>query len=102
MAGEAAQLKDLIQGTDLERYAENTAVLEYAVSYAVSEVNRRRGYTGEGYEPKYRINVIEGALWWLSRRGAEGVSSTNQNGVSITWKEVPDWLKSVIPQLQTL
>ena len=66
MDTELAILKALIANTDLRVYADNDILLNYALDYAVSEVNKRRCYTGDGYEAKFRQNVIEGAVWRLN------------------------------------
>lgn len=105
MPGELEELKAIISVGDLAQYVEQDILLNHALAYAVSEINKRRGYEagdGTAYEPKYRSNVIEGAIWRLGRIGAEGYSSTGENGVSVTWREVPDWLQSVVPKLGVL
>ena len=101
MAGEIEQLKAILPD-DLQRYSEDRPRLQFAVNYAISQINDRRGYRGEGYESKFRTNVLQGALWWLGKQGAEGYISTSENGVSVSWQEVPDWLVSVIPKLGVL
>lgn len=90
-------LKMLITGTDLERYKDNEKLLNYALSYAESEILKRSGSVE--LEPQYTVNETEGAKWYLSRIGAEGTHSVGENGVLITWQEVPDWLRSVIPRI---
>jgi hypothetical protein len=90
-------LKALITGTDIDRYAGNDTVLDYALSYAESEILKRRNATV--LEDQYLNNQIEGAKYYLSRIGAEGYKSTAENGVTITWKNVPDWLQSVVQRL---
>ena len=96
------ELKVMLSVGDLARYVENDALLEMALAYAVSEINHRRGFTGEGYENRYHQNVIEGAIWRLGRIGAEGYSSTAERGITVTWKDVPEWLSSVVPLLKTV
>lgn len=86
-----------IRGTDLEQFLDNTELLEYALNYAKSEILKRRG--ADELEGQYSINQIEGAVWFLSIIGAEGAKSVNENGVSINYKDVPDWLLSVVPRL---
>lgn len=98
MAGEVEQLKTILTD-DLQRYSEDEDRLNYAVSVAIAMINERRGYDKEEYEPKYRTNVLNGAIWWLGKQGAEGYSSTSENSVSVSWQEVPDWLRSVTPRL---
>ncbi|WP_312694112.1 hypothetical protein [Caproiciproducens sp.] len=90
-------LKMLITGTDLARYKDNDELLNYALSYAESEILKRSGSDSLGNE--YLVNQTEGAVYWLSRIGAEGAQSVGENGVSITWQEVPDWLRSVVPRI---
>ena len=98
MAGEVEQLRTILPD-DLQRYADNEDMLNFAVSNAISMINERRSYSGAEYEPKYRNNVLQGALWYLGKIGAEGYASTSENGVSVTWQDVPDWLRSVTPKL---
>lgn len=86
-----------IRGTDLEQFLDNTELLEYALNYAKSEILKRRG--ANELEGQYSINQIEGAVWFLSTIGAEGAKSVSENGVSINYKDVPDWLISVVPRL---
>lgn len=90
-------LKMLITGTDLERYKGSDELLNYALSYAESEILKRSG--SAELEPEYTINQTEGAVWWLSRIGAAGAQSVSENGVSISWQETPDWIRSVIPRI---
>lgn len=102
MAGELEELKAIISVGDLVQYMDNDILLNHALAYAASEINKRRGYGAEGgseYEPKYRRNVIEGAIWRLGKIGAEGYGSTSENGISVNWQEVPDWLANVTPRL---
>lgn len=82
---------------DLSRYAGNDALLNQALSYAISEVNKRRGYNGQGYEQKFMQNVINGAVDYLSRLGGSEYQSFSENGVSASYREVPSWLISVTP-----
>lgn len=94
-------LKMLVSAqTDLARYKNNDALLNYALSYASSEILKRRG--ADTLEEQYLENQVEGALWWLSRLGAEGAQSVSENGTQITWKGTPEWLQSVIPRLGTV
>ena len=94
-------LKMLVSAeTDLARYKDNETLLNYALSYASSEILKRRGT--DTLEEQYYGNQVEGALWWLSRLGAEGTQSISENGTRITYKEVPSWLQSVIPRLGTV
>lgn len=90
-------LKALIAGTDLARYSSNDALLNYALSYAESEILKRRN--ADELEDQYSVNQIQGAIWYLSRIGAEGAESVSENGVSVTWQKVPDWLQSVTPKI---
>lgn len=96
-------LKLLVSSTDdLSRYAENDALLEQALSYAVSEVNKRRCYSGDGYEEKFKQNVINGAVDYLSKLGGQEYQSFSENGVSASFREVPLWLMSVTPKLRVM
>lgn len=102
MAGELEELKAIISVGDLAQYMDNDILLNHALAYAISEINKRRSYDAENgpeYEEKYRRNVIEGAIWRLGKIGAEGYASTSENGISVNWQEVPDWLGSVVPRL---
>lgn len=90
-------LKMLIIGTDLERYKENEDLLNYALSYASSEILKRRNT--DALEEQYLTNQVEGAKWYLSHIGAEGTESVSENGVVVKWSKVPDFLQSVIPKL---
>jgi len=92
-----ATLKALITGTDLARYVGNEALLAYALSWASSEILKRRNATV--LEDQYLNNQIEGAKYYLSRIGAEGYKSTAENGVTVTWKDVPEWLASVVQKI---
>lgn len=86
-------LKILIDGTDLTRYTGNEALLSYALSYAESEILKRRN--ADTLESQYLTNQVEGAKWYLARLGSEGAASTSENGIAVTWKDVPEWLASV-------
>ena len=91
-------LKDRIEGTDLAYYGHKDGKLKYALKYAISMVNNRRGYKPtetEPFEPRFEMNVLEGAVWYLGKIGAEGYSSTSENGVSVSWKELPEWLSTI-------
>jgi hypothetical protein len=90
-------LKALIVGTDLSRYADSEVLLNYALSYASSEILKRRNT--DTLEDKYLTNQIEGAKYYLSKIGAESVLSTSENGVVTKWKTVPDFLENVVPKL---
>lgn len=97
-----ADLRALISVSDLKQYLDNDALQEMALNWAASEVNKRRGHTpknGELVESKYRYNVVQGAVDWLSRIGGEEYQGFSENGVSATFKEIPSWLQSVIPKL---
>ncbi|MCI8405977.1 MAG: hypothetical protein HFE43_03055 [Oscillospiraceae bacterium] len=98
MSADLEQLKAILPD-DLKRYEEDELRLSFALQAAAAMLNQRRGYHGAGYEPRFRINVLQGALWWLGKQGAEGYASTGENGVSVSWQEVPDWLASVPPLL---
>lgn len=90
-------LKALISGTDLARYSDNEALLSYALSYAESEILKRRN--ADTLESQYLTNQIEGAKWYLSRIGSEGEESESENGTKITWEKVPVWLESVTQKI---
>lgn len=100
MAGELQKLKQLVKGTDLERFADNEARLQFAVDYAVQKVNERRRFRGtveEPYDPQYSLNVIQGALDYLETMGGSELQSFGENGVSGTRKDDPSWLAGIIP-----
>lgn len=91
-------LKDRIADTDLEYWVDKDAKLRYALTYAISAVNNRCCFKPKNeilYPIKYEMNVLEGAVWYLGQIGAEGYSSTSENGVSVSWKDTPEWLLSV-------
>lgn len=91
-----------IKGTDLEQFAEDEEKILFALEYAASEVNLRSGFSANGntsYPPKYRMNVIEGAIYRLNMIGNEGQSSFSENGVSGNYRDVPQWLLTVVPRL---
>jgi len=90
-------LKALIAGTDLARYAGSNTLLTYALSWASSEILKRRN--SDTLEDQYLNNQIEGAKYYLSRIGADGYKSTGENGVTVTWKDVPEWLTSVVQKI---
>ena len=92
-----ATLKALITGTDLARYAGNDTLLAYALSWSSSEILKRRNVAV--LEDQYLVNQIEGAKYYLSRIGAEGYKSTAENGVTVNWQDVPEWLASVVQRL---
>lgn len=94
-------LKMLVKAeSDLVRYKDNDDLLNYALSYASSEILKRRGT--DTLEDQYLTNQVVGALWWLSRLGSEGTDSISENGTQITWKDTPEWIASVIPRLGTV
>lgn len=94
-------LKMLVSAeSDLARYASNEALLNYALSWAESEILKRRG--ADALEDQYLTNQIEGAVYWLSRLGTEGAESISENGEQTVYKKVPDWLIGVIPRLGTV
>lgn len=99
-----AQLDDLKMilsaESDLSRFKDNEDLLNYALSYAESKILERRGT--DILEPRYLRNQVEGARWWLSRFGVEGVKSVSENGEQTVYQEVPDWLLGVIPRLGTV
>ncbi len=91
-------LKDRISDTDLEYWVDKDTKLRYALRYAISAINARCGFKPDDIVPypiKYEMNVLEGAVWYLGKIGAEGYASTSENGVSVSWKETPEWLLSV-------
>lgn len=95
---ECEVLRARMSGTDLEQFLYNEPLIRYALDYAESEILKRRG--ADSLEPQYRVNKLEGAIWYLAKIGAEGAQSASANGVSFTYKEVPDWLLSVVPLLK--
>ena len=97
------ELKAIIAVSDLKQYADNDAILTFAVQWAASEINKRRGGSlsceCELVEAKYHFNCLQGAMDWLSRIGGEEYQSFGENGVSASFKEIPSWLQSVVPKL---
>lgn len=94
-------LKMLVKAeSDISRFADNEDLLNYALSYASSEILKRRGT--DTLEDQYLGNQIEGAKWYLSRMGTEGAASTSENGEQTVYSDVPPWLQSVIPRLGTV
>lgn len=92
------ELKERIADTDLEYWVDKDAKLRYALKFAIAAVNNRCGFKPTEvvlYPIKYEMNILEGAVWYLGKLGAEGYSSTSENGVSVTWRDIPDWLQSV-------
>lgn len=97
---EITQLKAILISMDsLSQYASNDDLLEIAIQSAIDRINQRRGYRGEGYEAKYRSNVIRGAIDYLERLGGNELASYSENGISGSYNEVPSWLSEVIPKL---
>lgn len=91
-------LRDRVTDTDLAYYADKDGKLRYALKYAISMINNRRGFkptADEPFENRFELNVIEGAVWYLGKLGAEGYASTSENGVSVSWKEIPEWLGTI-------
>lgn len=97
MAGEVEELKALLPNTDLSRFTEDEPKLRFALHYATSKVNEARNYIGEGYDPRYRLNVIQGALDVLENWGGGELSSYGENGVSVSRRETPSWLAGIVP-----
>lgn len=96
MTGEIEMLKAQLCNTDLEQYAEDEPKLRFALLCAENDIIQRR--SSESFEEKYAMNKIQGAIWYLSRIGAEGAQSVSENGVSIAWEEVPSWLRAIVPR----
>lgn len=96
-----AQLKIIVAAeSDIARFADNESLLNYALSYAEGEILKRRGV--DTLEEQYIQNQVEGAKWYLSRMGTEGVASISENGEKTEYSKVPGWLASVIPRLGTV
>lgn len=97
------ELRTMIDGTDLEIYKDSNGKILFALNWAVNEINNRRGFVpndNELYPAKYKFNIVQGAIYYLGKIGAEGYQSTTENGVSVTWKSTPDWLSSVPPAVK--
>lgn len=91
-------LKDRIADTDLAYYSDKEGKLRYALKYAISMVNNRRGFAPtdkEPFEKRFEMNILDGAVWYLSKIGAEGYTSTSENGVTVSWKDMPEWLSTI-------
>lgn len=86
--------------SDISRFANNDALLNYALSYAESEILKRRG--SDTLEEQYLGNQIEGAKWYLSRIGTEGAASISENGEQTVYKDTPDWLAGVLQKRVTV
>ena len=86
--------------SDISQFANNDALLNYALSYAESEILKRRG--SDTLEEQYLPNQIEGAKWYLSRIGTEGAASISENGEQTVYSDVPSWIASVVPRLGTV
>ena len=86
--------------SDISRFANNDALLNYALSYAESEILKRRG--SDTLEEQYLPNQIEGAKWYLSRIGTEGAASISENGEQTVYKDTPDWLAGVLQKRVTV
>lgn len=94
-----AQLKIIVAAeSDIARFADNESLLNYALSFAASEIIKRRNPNAP-LEDQYIPNQVEGAKWYLSRMGTEGVASISENGEKTEYSKVPDWLSSVVPRL---
>lgn len=93
-------LKGRIRDTDLERWIGDDAKLDVALAYAAAEITIRARKAC--VPPEYLICQVEGAAWYLGKMGVEGAASVSENGVSITYKDVPDWLRCVTPGLGVL
>lgn len=94
-------LKMLVKAeSDISRFADNEDLLNYALSWASSEILKRRG--ADTLEDQYLTNQVEGAIYWLSRLGTEGATSISENGEQTVYSDVPPWLLSVIPRLGTV
>jgi len=91
--------------SDIAHFAEDEHMLRFAFDCACSDINNRRTFSGTPATPveaRYIMNAINGAVYYLTKFGAEGVSAVSENGVGYTWQEVPDWLLGVAPRLTPL
>lgn len=96
-------LKAMITDSDLDIFLEKEGKLLFALNWAINEINNRRDFSPndkELYPAKYKFNIVQGAVYYLGKIGAEGYKSTSENGVTVTWKDVPDWLASVPPSVK--
>ena len=58
-------LKARIEDTDLAYYLDKDAKLKYALKYAISMINNRRGFAPtetEPFEKRFEMNVLDGAV----------------------------------------
>lgn len=93
-------LKMLVSAeTDLARFKDNDELLNYALSWASSEILKRR--KADALEDQYLGNQVEGAKWYLSRLGTEGAQSISENGEQTVYKDTPDWLAGVLQKRVT-
>lgn len=88
-------LKVSISNTDLQAYLDDDEKLEYALMFAKNSILARLNSDYVDVPDKYGIQVIEGAKWWLAREGSEGEIANSENGISRTYKDIPDWLSSI-------
>jgi hypothetical protein len=89
----------MIVGTDLEIFTEDSDKLDYAIERSQNAIANRIGCTVAELTAKYDFNIVEGAIWYLSRIGSEGEIENSEGGVTRRYAEVPDWLKSVLPKV---
>lgn len=75
----------LIRGCTARDLSFNTVIYEDEVETAIETVNNRRGYVGtedRPYEERYSNLIYEMALYSLTKMGAEGETTHNENGVN--------------------
>ena len=66
-----SQLKIIVAAeSDIPRFASNDTLLKYALSWASSEILKRRG--SDTLEDQYIGNQVEGARYWLCPRRTAG------------------------------
>lgn len=78
-------------------------VYQDEIETAISAVNERRGFTPTvdiKYEAKYSNLIVKMALYSLTKIGAEGETSHNENGIDRTYSSSGDYgdlLNEVVP-----
>lgn len=72
------------------------------VDNAISEVNERRNYTpskDKPYEEKYSNLIYKMALYSLTKIGAEGETSHQENGIYRTYQSANDYPQDLLNQI---
>lgn len=86
-----------ILNTDLEHYAEDEDILNYAIEFAKSKIAERLNVATNAIPPKYDVAIVEGSKWYLARIGTEGEVSNTEGTITRQFETIPSWLKSIAP-----